>query len=64
MLTIQSNGISQTNGKRAADGEPKDPKKRLITEDGASPAAKKVKNDDDVVIIDDDAGTGAIEILD
>ncbi|KAI1644103.1 SUMO-activating enzyme subunit uba-2 [Daldinia loculata] len=64
VLTIQSNGISQTNGKRAADGEPKDPKKRLITEDGASPAAKKVKNDDDVVIIDDDAGTGAIEILD
>ncbi|KAI0853868.1 SUMO-activating enzyme subunit uba-2 [Daldinia vernicosa] len=64
VLTIQSNGINQTNSKRAADGEPSIPKKRLITEDGASPAAKKAKNDDDVVIIDDDAGTGAIEIID
>ncbi|KAI1802601.1 SUMO-activating enzyme subunit uba-2 [Daldinia bambusicola] len=64
ILTIQSNGVGQTNGKRSADGESKDPKKRLIAEDGVSPAAKKVKNDDDVVIIDDDAGTGAIEIID
>ncbi|KAI1135369.1 hypothetical protein F5Y05DRAFT_180624 [Hypoxylon sp. FL0543] len=65
-LPVHSNGVSQTNGKRAADGEApvKDPKKRLRAEDDGSLAAKKAKNDDDVVVIDDDVGTGAIEILD
>ncbi|KAI2467293.1 hypothetical protein F4781DRAFT_423445 [Annulohypoxylon bovei var. microspora] len=65
-LPVESNGVSQTNGKRSADGEPsaKDPKKRLRADDGGSSAAKKAKNGDDVVVIDDDIGTGAIEILD
>ncbi|OTA98673.1 hypothetical protein M426DRAFT_325786 [Hypoxylon sp. CI-4A] len=66
VLPILTNGVGQTNGKRAADGDPpaKDSKKRSRPDDEEGLAAKKVKNGDDVVIIDDDAGTGAIEILD
>ncbi|KAI1106509.1 hypothetical protein F4804DRAFT_300890 [Jackrogersella minutella] len=65
-LPLESNGVGQANGKRAADGDvaAKDHKKRPRADDGGSSAAKKVKNDDDVVVIDDDIGTGAIEILD
>ncbi|KAI1403483.1 hypothetical protein F4819DRAFT_495353 [Hypoxylon fuscum] len=70
-LPIQTNGVSQTNGKHAADAEaPSNDKKRSRADDTESPQAKKVKSaaaaaaGDDVVIIDDDVGTGAIEIID
>ncbi|OTA58009.1 hypothetical protein K449DRAFT_130758 [Hypoxylon sp. EC38] len=66
-IPIQSNGISKTNGNRAADGEApiKDSKKRPRDDDGSS-IAKKAKNngDNEVLVIDDDIGIGAIEILD
>ncbi|KAI2632212.1 SUMO-activating enzyme subunit uba-2 [Hypoxylon sp. NC1633] len=64
----ESNGVGQTNGKHAPDGQgsTNPPKKRPREEDGPS-ALKKAKGkakDDDMIIIDDDVGTGAIEILD
>ncbi|KAI0901280.1 hypothetical protein F4806DRAFT_451702 [Annulohypoxylon nitens] len=71
-LPVESNGISQTNGKRPAEGEisTRENKKRQHPDDEVTLTVnKKAKNgsgddDDDIVIIDDEAGTGAIEILD